>query len=59
MKTKKPMPKWITNNVGDALIIQECGECGLTWYNKRVNTRCPICGSYEIIVDVEWEDVSD
>lgn len=49
------IPDKIENNE-KTLIIQECGNCGLMWYNEKINTRCPVCGSYEIIVNVEWEE---
>lgn len=41
----------------DTLVIQECEACGAIWHDDRVNTRCPACGGYEIIVDAEWEEI--
>lgn len=37
--------------------VQECSDCNNIWVKEKIETRCPHCGSYHIIVDVEWEEV--
>jgi Zn finger protein HypA/HybF involved in hydrogenase expression len=41
------------------MIIQECEACGDIWQADTIYTRCPSCDSYKIIIDVEWDDVTN
>lgn len=45
--------------MNDVVVIQECENCHNMWANNKVDTRCPECGDYRIIVEAEWDEVDD